>query len=81
MNQQDLERLETRIRNAENTLAKSQGVMEQIEASWKETYGTADPEKIREILNQQEEQLRTLNANLEEAVSGARALLDRAGVS
>lgn len=81
MNQQELERLETRIRNAENTLAKSQGVMEQIEATWREAYGTADPTEIQKIMKQQEEQLRTLQTNLETVVSEAQAILDRAGVS
>lgn len=65
MDVKEFERIKALINRNELEKAKAQGFLETIRKKWKEEYGTDDPEKIQEKLEEMKDELGKANKRLE----------------
>lgn len=74
----EVEQLIKRVDALKAEKAKAQGVVESIEKKWLSEFGTADPEKVREIVKKAESDVEQLSKTYNDTIDEARRLIDEA---
>lgn len=74
----EVEQLVKRVDALKAEKAKAQGVVENIQARWRDELGTDDPEKVKKIIAETESQVKELSNSYEQTIQEAQRLLDEA---
>lgn len=74
----EVEQLVKRVDALKAEKAKAQGVVENIQARWRDELGTDDPEKVKKIIAETESQVKELSDSYEQTIQEAQRLLDEA---
>lgn len=74
----EVEQLVKRVDVLKAEKAKAQGVVENIQARWRDELGTDDPEKVKKIIAETESQVKELSDSYEQTIQEAQRLLDEA---
>lgn len=74
----EVEQLVKRVDALKADKAKAQGVVENIQARWRDELGTDDPEKVKKIIAETESQVKELSDSYEQTIQEAQRLLDEA---
>lgn len=74
----EVENLIKRVDALKAEKAKAQGIVEGIQARWRDELGTDDPDKVKEIIAETDAQVRELSQEYENTIQEARKLLDEA---